>query len=320
MPSQSNGLGNNPLASLPPNVMPPGSRSMPHPAATASSAPNGAQGTSNQLGSRGAGNVPQASMQSFLQGQQQLPQNMQDRIIAEANRLSEQQRMMQQRQQQGRSSTLVGMTTTPFNGNMNVSLQPNTALLANLQAANGKLSPAASGNPGQSRSSASPGIAGNMQPQQASSGVNPVLNQISTLLKATHPTASPEQIKQMATAHLSQQLRNYQQASSNNSLALNNNMQLSPQQQMAFTANANMMNQQPHAQYMRSQQASQQGIRNGIATAGGGSGSSPNSEANGMRPGSQGSMGTTIHGRSGSMANGASQSPHPPQAQIAGSS
>ena len=321
LPGQPNGAGNNHLSSMTPNGMPPSTRAASHPTMMAGAVSNGNQTAGSQVGTRGAGNVPQASMQSYLQNQQRISsQNGQERIVHEVARLQEQQRVQQQRQQQGQSN-LGNLSSGSYNNNANIPIQHNSSMMASVQAANGKLSPAANGNPTQLRSSASPGLGANVQLQQASSGVNPVLNQISNHYKAMNPNATPEQIKQMATQHLSQQLRNYQANNLNLNLNLNlnmpinSNMQLSPQQQMAFNAGPSGMNPQLY-QYIRSQQASQQGSRN--STAGGGS-SSPTGEINGVRPGSQGSAGT-MQNRSGSIPNGASQSPRPPQAQMAGSS
>ena len=291
---------------------------MPHPAMMTGAVSSGAQAPGGQIGVRGGGNVPQASMQSYLQGQQRLSaQSSQDRVVIEAARVQEQQRV-QQRQQQTQNIPLSTLTSAAFNNNINLPLQHNAAMMASLQTTNSKLSPAANGNQTQPRSSSSPGAGSNIQLQQTPSSINPVLNQISNHYKTIHPTASPEQIKQMATNHLSQQLRNMQQQqqANNSSVAMNNNIQLSPQQQMAFNAGPNIMNPQIYAQYLRSQQASQQATRNG--STGGGS-SSPNGEVNGMRPSSQGSVGA-MQNRSGSMTNGASQSPRPPQAQMTGPS
>ena len=299
--------------------MPPGSRAMSQQAMAIAAASNGTQPSAGQIGIRGANNIPQSSIQAYAQGQQRMPaQSSQDRIVLEVARLQEQQRIMQQqRQQQGQGNGPNGLSA-PYAGNINIPLQPNAAMLANLQTAAGKPSPSPNGNPSQLRSSTSPGIASNMQAQQAPGGVNPVLNQIQNQLKIKHPTLSSEQIKQMATTHLAQQLRTLH--TNNNHMMMNNGIQMSPPQQMAFNANANAMNPQLYAQYMRSQQASQQAARNAAIGAGGGGGSSsPNGEANGMRPGSQGSIGN-MRGRSGSIPNGASQSPRPPQAQMASSS
>ena len=270
--------------------------------------------TNDQTSLRGVGNVPQAAMQSYLQGQQRLPsQNGQDRIVLEAARLQEQQRIMQQqRQQQGQVNNGIGNPpSSSYNGNFHIPIQSSSAMGSNLQSANGKMNAASNGTLTQPRTSTSPGIAENLQSQQTASGVYPVLSQIQNQLKAMHPQASPEQIRQMATVNLSQQLRNYQQVNNNNGIAMNPNMQLSPQQQMAFNANANVMNSQIYASYLpglRSQQAN----RNGAA---GGANGSPNGDANAIRPSSQGSVGA-VQGRSGSMPSG---SPRPPQAQLAGS-
>jgi hypothetical protein len=257
--------------------------------------PNGTSNT-NGVNIRATAPVPQAQMQAYMQNQHRLPsQTGQDsaRIMMEASRVSEQQRMMQQQRQ---------FQTNGLNGSPSLPLQPNAAMLANIQAANGKLSPAANGVTNQSRSSSSPSTNGTMPSQQLSSGMIPVLNQISQHLKALHPNASAEQIKQMATANLNQQLRT-QQA---NSLAVSGN---NIQQQMGFTPNATVnMNPVLYAQYMRSQQASQQNRNNS------GRASSPNNNE-ASRPDSRGSA---IQKQNNVVA-GSSQSPRPPpQPQLAG--
>ena len=268
---------------------------------------NGSPASNSPLGVRGTGPVavPQAQMQSYIQGQQRLvSQNGQDhaRVIAEASKLSEQQRFMQQRQYQSQANGLNGTASSTLASNINIPVQSNAAVLANLQPGNnGKLSPAATNGSSQARSSLSPRPANAVHAQQLSGGMVPLLNQFTSQLKAMHPGASNEQIRALATANLSQHLRSQNQQV-NNTMVMNGNIQLSPQHQNALAYASNALNPQLYSQFMRSQQASQS--RNGgsgVETGGGG------------RPESRGGNQQT---KSGSLPNGSSQSPRPPQAQM----
>lgn len=307
LPSNANATNSHLASALPNNAMQPGSRPpQPGQATMGGLLPNGVQAPNGQLNLRGAGAIPSAQMQAYLQGHQRLPsQAGQDnaRIIMEASRLSEQQRLMQQRQYQTLPNGANGLNPGHHSGSMNMQHQPNAAMLANLAASSGKLSPSANGNPGLPRASNSPATGNAAQAQQLSGGMVPVLNQITSQLKTMHPGATNEQIKQMATANLNQHLRSQNQQVGS-SMAVNGNLPLSLQQQQALAYNAQMMNPQLYAQFMRSQQASQQS-RN------------INGDSSGSRPDSRG---TQSQQKGGPTTNGSSQSPRPPQAQMAGSS
>ena len=280
-----------------------------------------AQMPNGYVGARGPTGAQQAQLQAFMQSQARLPpQGGQEnaRVIMEASRLSEQQRKMAERQY-----AAAGGLNPPSSQNMaNIGLpmQPSAAMMASAQAAaSGKLSPANGVGAPQPRPSSSPRSSNGTHAGSLSSGTVPVLNQIANTLRSMHPHASPDQIKQMATSHLSQSLRSSNSTSSmvggNNSAngmgaSVGSGMQqLSPQPQPAALAAAaaaaaayggGIMNPQLYAQYMRSQQASQQN-RMGDGTSDRGS----------LRPESRGA--TPAHG------SRTSQSPHIPQAQITGS-
>ncbi|MCJ1245119.1 chromatin modification- protein VID21 [Trapelia coarctata] len=305
VPGPSNGTSPHLASSLPANGVPAGhgpSRSIP---SVNGMLPNGAPTVNGQNGLRG-GNIPQAPMQSHAQGQQRMPHDM--RIMMEASRLqAEQQQYLQaQRQQRYPSSNGAnGHSSSPQAAAMNNTAQPSAAMLASLQAANGKLSPTANGISGPPRLSSSPQLANAVQARQLSSGVVPLVSQIATQLKAAHPNASDEQLRQMATERMTQQLRSQtsqaaMHAAAGNNLPTNGMGAQLPQPGMGF--GNTMLNPQIYAQYMHSQQSSQQnrGGVNGI---------------NGVRPSSRGN---TPQMRNGSSQAGTSQSPRPPQAQMAG--
>lgn len=316
------------LASLPPNTLPPGSR----PISQGQVIMNGLlpagtqQGPNGQVNLRGNGIVPQAQMQSYLQGQQRLPSQVgpdNARIIMEASRLSEQQRLMQQRQYQaqGQPNGINGLSSSHNSGNLGLQQQQaNVTHVANLQAASGKPSPSANGNSSYSRSSTSPSVSATTQTQHLSGGMVPILNQITNQIKAMNPQATNEQVKQMATASLNQHLRSQNQMPAAHNMGLNGSMQqLSPQQQQqALAYNANIMNpqmnSQMYAQYMRSQQASQQ-TRNMGGDGRPESRGTPTHVKSGSNGGGSSGNG---NGNGNGNSNGTSQSPRPPQAQMAG--
>ena len=254
------------------------------------------------MGVRGQPAISQAQMQAYLQAQQaHLPsQGGQDnaRVIMEASRLSEQQRMMaQQRQYQTVNGMVMPMA------NVGIPVQPTAAMMANGQPANGKLSPAAAPATSLPRPSSSPRASNSTHSGQLSNGATPLLNQIRNHLRALHPQANAAEIQQMATTTLAQSLSARTAAA--NGMSMNTNVQLSPQQHQATLAySANVINQQMYAHYVRSQQASQQG------RLGEGDRSSARPESRGATP----------QTKSGSVLSGSSQSPRMPQAQISGSS
>ena len=265
---------------------------------------NGVQVSIGQNGMRG-GSIPQAPMQPHMQGQQRLPNDV--RIMMEATRLQQEQQqyLAAQRQQRFPTSNLVnGAASSPQNVVAGNNPQSNAAMLVNLHAANGKLSPTNGGVSGSARLSASPQLANAVQAQQLSSGMTPVVNQIATQLKLQHPNASPEHIKQMLAERLHQHHRSVNsqaamQAAAGGSLT-SNGLQLPQQQGMVF--GSGILNPQMYAQYMHSQQSTQQ---NRIGANG----------LNGIRPSSRGD---TPQIRNGTAQAGPGSSPRPPQAQMAG--
>ena len=263
--------------------------------------PNGVQPSNGQTNTRGGG-IPQAPMQSQLHGQQRMPHDM--RVILEANRVQqEQQYLAAQRQQRyPGSSGINGTSSSPQPAGVNTP-QTTAAMLANLQATNGKLSPAPNGIPVHPRTSASPRLVNAVQAQQLSNGVTPMVNQITNQMKARHPNASPEHIRQLATEHLNQQLHSQNsqaamQAAAGRGLGLNGS---GTQQGMNF--GNTMLNPQMYAQSMHFQQQTQQNHNRA-------------GSMNGIRPPSRDNASQM---RNGGVQGGTSHSPRPPQAQMAGS-
>lgn len=250
--------------------------------------------------------MPQAPMQSHAQGQQRMPNDM--RVMMEASRLQAepQQYLAAQRQQRYPSSNGPnGHSSPPQAATMNNTAQSSAAMLANLQAANGNLSPTANGVSGPPRLSSSPQLANAVQARQLSNGVVPLVSQIASHLKAVHPNFSDDQLRQMATDRLNQQLRSQNSqaamhAAAGNSLSTNGMGAQLPQQGIGF--GNTMLNPQMYAHRMHTQQSLQQnrGGVNGI---------------NGVRPSSRGN---TPQMRNGGSQAGTNQSPRPPQAQLAG--
>ena len=273
-----------------------------------------------QLGPRGTG-IPQAQMQTHMQGQQRIPQQAgsEMRVYIEANRLQhEQQQYLQQQQQRRQQQSHVNgqnaSSTSPGSGTLNAPSQNNpSAMIANLQATNGAPSPAINGVSGPPGPSTSPLLANSMQAQPLSSGMVPAVNQISNSLKARNPQASPEQINKMTTETLNQYrvVQSQSQAAmlaaaGSNASHHAANLQL-PSQQQAIMNGSNgtpSISPQMYAQMMRSQQSHQQNRTGGNGM-------------NGPRPPSRGAT-PQMHRTSSSVQVGASQSPRLPQAQMAG--
>ena len=269
--------------------------------------PNGIQASTGQNSLRGVG-ISQAPMQSHMQGQQRMTHDM--RMIMEASRVQqEQQYLAAQRQQRyPQANGGGGSSSSPQPTNMSTP-QANAAMLASLQAANGKLSPGGGGISGLPRTSASPRLTNAVQAQQLSNGVTPMVNQIATSLKARMPNASPEQIRQMATEQLNQQLRSQnsqvamQAAAGINigSIASNGTSAQMPQQQQGMNFGNGMLNPAMYAQYMQPQPAAQPNRGAGASV-------------NGVRPPSRGDASQMRNGSS----QGTNHSPRPLQAQMAG--
>ena len=299
----------------PPNGAPPTTHGMTNHAIM--SLPNGTPGTNNPVNLRGAGPVSQAQMQAYMQPQQRLPsQHGQEsaRIIMEASRLSEQQRMMQQQRQ---------FQATGLNGNLNMPLH-NPAAFAGFQATNGKLSPSVNGNSTQNHLSTSPVASANNVTSQPT--MVPMLKQAQDYFKRAHPNATPEQINHLVTKSLmerSQQPQtNGMAANPNGSGNMITHLLSSPltlpqtqPPQLAISSRPDM-SAQLYTQMMRTQAAQQLG-RNGPLAINPRS-SSPNVESN--RPNSSSS---TLQKASGVASGvGSSTSPRPThtQAQVLGAS
>jgi len=254
--------------------------------------------------------MPPAQMQPNMPGQQRVPapqmgpENM--RVLLEANRLQhEQQRFLQQRQQHQPGPA--GPSSSPTMGGLNGVPSSSPALLAALQAPNGMISPSTNGiSSSASGPSASPRSSHISQPQPLSSGFVPAINTISNQIKARHPLLSPEQLRKMTTDSLKQYEMSQAAMSAAAGGAANGNGNLQPpmQQQPMMTGVAGAVhNAQAYAQFMRQQQANQQSRAGTVGM-------------NGIRPPSRSATPQTQ--RNGSGQAGQSQSPRPPQAQMAG--
>lgn len=259
--------------------------------------------------------IPHAPMQGHLPPiQQRLPPQMGSdnmRVYHEANRVTEQQRYLQQQRQQQhpQPNGQPGSSASPNMGHLNLITQNSSGMLAGLQGRSG--SPSINGVSAPTGSSSSPQMTNPTQPQRLSSGVVPHVSHIQNTLKNRNPLASPEQISKMTTETLNDYLVNHptasaaaaamQAAAGPNMSAHSNNTNiniLSPSLQQL-----NSINPQQYAQLMRTQQSQQ---------------SRSSSSMNGARTASRSATPQTH--RSGSAQGGAppSQSPRPSHAQMAG--
>ena len=236
-------------------------------------------------------NVPHAPMQPNAQVQMQMQQRMapnipaDTRILQEASRVQAQQQAFQQQIRQQGHPQPHGHAGSPNMQNQNHLVQNSTTMLASGQ---GRSSPSANGIQHPPGSSTSPRAT---QPQALSNGITPAINHISSQVKARHPQASPEQIRQLSTDQLmkmSEARQNAMQAAAGNAnlnaVASNSNIGLqasSAMQQAAMMANGGspILNPAHYAQIMRSQQASQQ---RGVNPGGGQGMNGNNVNTNGM--------------------------------------
>lgn len=270
--------------------------------------------------------VPQPGMQQQIAARpgiaiQGSPDNA--RIMREANRLSEQQRMLQSRQQQGQQPGQQQFhNTQQFNQqgthSPNVNVQgmngnpSNAAMIAAMQAAGGMASPSFHGTNAQGISPSSPRMA---QPPHLSTGVVPTITNIQNQIQRNHPNLTPEQVTKLATERLhvyQQQQQRMSQAAMNanagNMNAVQSNYQISPDSNFQANGNAGIPNSQTQfSPLMRVAQPNQQ---NHVPV-----GSSPSMNGS-VLP--QSRSATPQAQRSGSAA-GTNKSPHPPPAQMASS-
>lgn len=266
--------------------------------------------------------VPQPGMQQQIAARpgiaiQGSPDNT--RIMREANRLSEQQRMLQSRQQPGQQqfhnaqqfnqqgAHSPNLNVQGMNGNAS-----NAAMIAAMQAAGGMNSPSFHGANGQGISTPSPRMA---QPNHLSTGVVPTITNIQNHIQRNNPNLSPEQVTKLATERLhayQQQQQRMSQAAMNanagNMNAVQSNYQISPDSNFQANGNTGIPNSQTQfSPLMRVAQPTQQ---NHVPVGG-----SPSMNGS-VLP--QSRSATPQAQRSGSAA-GTNKSPHPPPAQMASS-
>ncbi|KAF3481648.1 MYB and HSA domain-containing protein [Arthroderma uncinatum] len=168
--------------------------------------------------------MPQQGLQQPISGRPGLPvQGSPDnsRIIREANRLQEQQRLLQSRQQQhqfhGGQQTFVPQQGPHSSPNMNAApttTANNPALMAAFQAATN------AGSPSFAASSLAPGIIPTASPRMnhpattlSNGPAMPTVNNIQTSLQRLHPNMSQDQISKMAAERLQQYQQQQQRLS-----------------------------------------------------------------------------------------------------------
>jgi chromatin modification-related protein VID21 len=153
--------------------------------------------------------VPQTGMQQQMNGRVGMPPQTSPpdnaRVIREANRVQEQQRLLQSRQQQhqfqGQPYSQQGSHSSPNMTNVNGN-PSNPAMLSALQSTNGMGSPSYQ-NPSlaQNVSSVSPRMG---QPNPLSSGVVPTISNLQSSIQRSNPNMSSEQVNKLATERLHQ--------------------------------------------------------------------------------------------------------------------
>lgn len=244
------------------------------------------------------------------------------RVIREASRLQEQQRLLQSRQQQFQSPQQFAqqgahspnINVQGINGNPN-----NAAMLAAMQAAGGMGSPSPYNN-AQGVPTASPRMG---QPNHLSSGVVPTITNIQNQIQRTHPNLSPEQVAKLATERLhvyQQQQQRMTQAAMNAAVgnvgAVPANFQMPPDPnfQGSPQPNGNVAMQTSQAQFSPMMRVAQPNQQNRVPAG------SPSMNGS-VLPQQQSRSATPQTQRSGSVQTGpvpgTNQSPHPPAAQMA---
>ncbi|CAL5873791.1 uncharacterized protein PFLUO_LOCUS8073 [Penicillium psychrofluorescens] len=292
--------------------------------------------------------MPQAQMPQAAGARPGMPmQTSPDnaRVIREANRLQEQQRILQSRQQQQHPSLPQGQpqqTQQQFHGqqqfapqgshspNMNMpnvnNGANNAAMMAALQAQGGMQSPSFHAGTPQGVSSPSPRI---NQPNPLSSGVVPTISTIQSQIQRSNPNLPADQVNKLATERLNQyqQQRMSQQAAMNAAAGSMNAAQAnyqvphdgnfqSPTPQSGLP-NGNPAMQVPQNQgfspMMRVPQTAQQS-RVGVTSSPAMNGATQSSRS--ATPQTQRSGSST---QAGAVQGGSNKSPHPPPAQTASS-
>lgn len=190
--------------------------------------------------------MPQSGMQQAAGGRPGMPMQASPdnaRVIREANRLQEQQRILQSRQQQQSQSQQPQQqfhgqqqfgpqgSNSPNLNMANLNGAPNNpAMMAALQAGGGMQSPPFHNGTPQGVSTPSPRMG---QPNPLSSGMVPTISNIQSQIQRANPNMPPEQVNKLATDRLHQ----YQQqrmsqvamnAAAGNIGSVQANYQLSP--------------------------------------------------------------------------------------------
>ncbi|KAJ6172005.1 Chromatin modification-related protein eaf1 [Penicillium chermesinum] len=277
--------------------------------------------------------MPQGQMQQSVGARPGMPMQASPdnaRVMREANRLQEQQRMLQSRQQQVPQQGQQQFQNQQFtaqgshspNLNMaNVNGPSNPAMMAAMQTQGGMQSPSFQGT-SQGVSTPSPRMG---QPNPLSSGMVPTISNYQSQIQRANPNLPAEQVNKLATDRLMQhqQQRMSQQAAINAAAGSMNNTQASYQvphegnfqaPQQPAIPNGNSAMQVPQNQgFSPMMRVPQNNPQNRVAPT-----SSP--AMNGAGP--QNSRSATPQAqRSGSAQAGAVQaankSPHPPAAQTA---
>ncbi|KAI1831249.1 hypothetical protein DTO006G1_7605 [Penicillium roqueforti] len=181
--------------------------------------PNGAQPNGQMPNGMAMKMMPQAQMQQTPGARPGLPMQASPdntRVIREANRLQEQQRLLQSRQQQQHPqqgqqfhNPQFGSQGSPNMSMPNVNGPPNNpAMMAALQNQGGMQSPSFHGSTPQGVSTPSPRMG---QPNPLSSGVVPQISTLQSQIQRTNPNMPPEQVTKLATDRLNQYQQQQQQ-------------------------------------------------------------------------------------------------------------
>ncbi|KAF3029339.1 chromatin modification- protein VID21 [Penicillium rubens] len=181
--------------------------------------PNGAQPNGQMPNGMAMKMMPQAQLQQTPGARPGLPMQASPdntRVIREANRLQEQQRLLQSRQQQQHPqqgqqfhNPQFGSQGSPNMNMSNVNGTPNNpAMMAALQNQGGMQSPSFHGGTPQGVSTPSPRMG---QPNPLSSGVVPQISTLQSQIQRTNPNMPPEQVTKLATDRLNQYQQQQQQ-------------------------------------------------------------------------------------------------------------
>ncbi|KAJ5143652.1 uncharacterized protein N7515_002439 [Penicillium bovifimosum] len=328
-PSLPGGTPNGMSNGLPPNAGATQGRALPM-----QNMPNGAQPNGQMPNGMTMKIMPQAQLQQTPGtrpglAMQASPDNA--RVIREANRLQEQQRVLQSRQQhpqQGQQGQQFHNQPFGSQGSPNLNMSNangtpnNPALMAALQNG-GMQSPSFHAGTPQGVSTPSPRMG---QPNPLSSGVVPQISTIQSQIQRTNPNMPPEQVTKLATDRLNlyqqqQQQRLSQQAAMNaaagsiNANAVQANYQV-PHEASFQTPNGGSSMQVPQNQgFSPMMRVPQAGQHNRVGPT-----SSPALNGAVVQPSRSATPQTQRSGSSqAGAAQGSSKSPHAPAAQTASS-